>query len=302
MTQTSEVAELVAAARDGERNGLRRAGPGDLRRHVHARLSADRQRGGRTRRGAGGVPPGLSRPAPVPWRRAVLDVAVPHHRELRVHAPRSPAAPPARGARRRRAGHRHPSRIGSARTGRRRGHPRASSRRPSPSSRRGCAQSSCSATSTTSRTRRSPPSSASPRRRRRCASTEPPPAARAGVRTWRRGVSPCGVKRSRAPGRGGRGTSRPNRAARSTSSTASGARPSSPVPPAASGPASALRAPLSTPADWIEEVLAAIDEATRLHGDRASPGGGARRHGRRDGCRGGERARPQHPLARRLAG
>ena len=66
MTQTPEIAQLVVAARDGSPSGLRRARPSHVRRHVHARLSVDRQRGGCARRGAGRVSPCLPRRAAVP--------------------------------------------------------------------------------------------------------------------------------------------------------------------------------------------------------------------------------------------
>ena len=75
--------------RPGRRpSGLRRAGARHVRRHLHARAPADRQRGGRPRRGAGGLPPGLPGPPALPGRRPVLDVAVPHHRQLRRDPPR----------------------------------------------------------------------------------------------------------------------------------------------------------------------------------------------------------------------
>ena len=71
----------------GRSGGLRGAGARHVRRHVHARQPPDRQRGGCERRGAGVVPAGLPGAQALPWRRAVLDVAVPHHRELRRHPP-----------------------------------------------------------------------------------------------------------------------------------------------------------------------------------------------------------------------
>ena len=54
-------AELIGAAEGGRPASVRRAGAAHLRRHVHARASPHRQRGGRARRGAGGLPAGLAR-------------------------------------------------------------------------------------------------------------------------------------------------------------------------------------------------------------------------------------------------
>ena len=151
--------------------GIRRAGAGDVRRDVHARAPAHRERGGRAGRGAGGLHPSLPGPQPLPRRRAVLHVDVPDHRQLREHAPRQAQQAPPRGARRRRPDRRRPARR-PTRSSRPTPPPCATgSRTPS----RTCPPSSarwwCCETSTTCPTRPSPPSSGSPRRRPRCAST-----------------------------------------------------------------------------------------------------------------------------------
>ena len=89
--RTSDASRRGRAGRRRSRRGpgrLRRAGQGDLRRHLHPGLPAHRRRGGRARRGAGDLPAGLPGPEALPGRRPVLDVDVPHHRQLRVHAPR----------------------------------------------------------------------------------------------------------------------------------------------------------------------------------------------------------------------
>ena len=86
----------------GRPGGIRRAGAPHLRRHVHARRPTHRERGGRTGRGAGGLPPSLEGHPPLPWRRRVHDVAVPHHGERVLHA-RRPPPPASHDAPRRRA-------------------------------------------------------------------------------------------------------------------------------------------------------------------------------------------------------
>ena len=154
------MAELVAAARGGRPGGVRRAGPAHLRRHLHPRVPADRRRGGRARRGAGGLPPGLPGPEALPRRRPVHHLALPDHRQLRVDPP----------------GHAGPGTATTSSTttspvddlrpeadpeaalelG---GAPRPAAGRARGACRPGCGPWSCCATSTTCPTRPSPPSS-----------------------------------------------------------------------------------------------------------------------------------------------
>ena len=85
MTDPTGQAELVARAREGDQAAFE-----ELVRATYADTYTlaeppDRQRGGCERRGPGVVPAGLSGAEALPWRRAVHDLAVPHHRELREH-------------------------------------------------------------------------------------------------------------------------------------------------------------------------------------------------------------------------
>lgn len=85
-----DVAELVAAAKAGDREAFDELAQSDVRRHVHVGVPVDRRRGGCARRGAGSVSAGLSWAEAVPGRRPVLDLDVPHHR--RTARPRSSAS------------------------------------------------------------------------------------------------------------------------------------------------------------------------------------------------------------------
>ena len=131
---------------------------------------------------------------PLPWRRAVLHVDVPDHRERRVHTHAGSAAASA------------PSRSTTSRPIETRVElaPRAAGRggrgsssalgRARRAARPSCARSWCSRTSTACRTRRSPRSSGSRSRRRRFGCTGPEEAAGLLYDEGRRG--PCSVTRS----------------------------------------------------------------------------------------------------------
>ena len=191
---------LVARARQGDRRRLRGAGASHLRRHLHARLPADRRRGGRAGRGAGGLPAGLPGDQAVPRRRAVHHLAVPHHRELRGHPLGRRAPPPPR-----RASTTRPrwSTSGPRRDPRSRPtHGQLRDRvagRARRSCRPSCGPSSCSATSTTCPTRPSPAelgiSESAAKVRLHRARRKPPgaavPAGRRGATSDERGAPSC---------------------------------------------------------------------------------------------------------------
>ena len=112
--------------------GVRGAGARDVRRDVHARAPAHRQRGGRARRGAGVLPAGL------PGPRAASAATRSSRRGCTGSPPTAPtptwpsAPAPPRRARRRRPDRRRPTRDRPAAPGRR--HRPARPARPRPSS------------------------------------------------------------------------------------------------------------------------------------------------------------------------
>ena len=75
----------------GRPGRVRPAGEPDLPRDLLPGLPVDRRRGGCSGRGAGVVPAGLPGSATVPWRRPVLDLALPDHGQLRLDPARSPS-------------------------------------------------------------------------------------------------------------------------------------------------------------------------------------------------------------------
>ena len=101
---------------EGDDRVVRGAGPAHQRRHLHPGPPPRLRRRGRPGRGAGGLPAGLPVHREVPRRRAVHHLALPHHRQLRLHPPRAAAPAPARRARRGGGRARHQTRTRPARS------------------------------------------------------------------------------------------------------------------------------------------------------------------------------------------